>query len=1261
MHPRPTSTLLQLLTGLLLALGAPALAEARPARKAADPDSLMPLVGSLDARLRFIEQNRRSPRAALGLWSLPELEGQLNAAGRARIRAVLQALAEDGRAPLLLRRLARDMLAARLRSAGRPDEARAAWDHLGFQRHFWLLGPFDNEGRSGYARAEAPEAEPEAGLEPDFTARTKFGPVAWRPLPAPPADGRVELHPLMLPRSAITAYALSAFRLARPTEALVYLGCDDACKLWLDGVELVADPGAHPARLDQHVRRVRLAAGAHALLVKVAQDDSSMGFNLALTDDRGRPLAALEPATDAIALSAALREVRPADEADPDPQPWPTLAAWFETEAERAPGPLRARRLLEAGLAVHQLAAGDARARRAEHLLQEALAALPPGAPEGLIARLWLAQVREDDEQVRNALEEAAALAPGDPRPHHRLGLWHQVRGEAPLALQAYRRALALEPGDLPGRLGEAEALADLGLEALADRLLGEVLAAHPEAPDALAAAAQLARQRRDGPRATALFEALCAQLADHALARRALYEEALARGDLAAGLGHLDRLLERDPLRLAWWLERGAILMANDRADEALEAFGRAQELNPRDALPRAARADALLRLGRPDEAIACLREALGLTPQDAGLARRIQALVPGERPFYAAYQADPQELLRSEPAPGAEEAGAERLLELHVVRLHPNGMAARFRQQIVRVLDGRGAERLRTFQVDYSPGRQEVRILRSRVWRATGTPGEGVLTSDQAVSEPWFNMYYDVHVRQITFPDLQAGDLVELSTLVEDAGGEALLSDYFGDLALLQFQEPVRRASYVLLAPPERGLAVRADPRLRPEERPDAGGGRIRTWTGLNLPAVEPEPAMPGATETHASLHLSTQPDWPALSRWYHGLVADQFAPTPEVRRVAAELVEGLDDPLERVRAIYRFVADGTRYVGLEFGIHSYVPYQCGQVLQRRFGDCKDKSALLVALFESVGIPARMALVRMQRLGRIADQPASLAAFNHAICHLPGLDLWLDGTATLFDIHDLPAQDQGVQALVVSPEGAELGLTPTQGPERNRTDIRFHIRLEPDGGAQVELDMRVMGVLAPEMRLALLGAETRERNFTRMLRDVFPAAQMEAVEVDELLDPSRPLGLRARLRLADLATREPGGPTGLELAVLGRETRYLPTFAPLESRRHDLVLGPGWRVDWRVELSPPPGYALQAAPEAGGLSTAFGRAALTARTAGDGLLTEASFELGATRVSSADYPAFRAFLDEVDALLGRRARFEPVQARAPEVGHAR
>ena len=91
--------------------------------------------------------------------------------------------------------------------------------------------------------------------------------------------------------------------------------------------------------------------------------------------------------------------------------------------------------------------------------------------------------------------------------------------------------------------------------------------------------------------------------------------------------------------------------------------------------------------------------------------------------------------------------------------------------------------------------------------------------------------------------------------------------------------------------------------------------------------------------------------------------------------------------------------------------------------QVLARRFGDCKDKAALMIALLREVGVASELVLVRTRRGGRLDTEPASLAIFDHAIVYVPKLDRYLDGTAEFSGLRELPAQDQGVDGAAGRP----------------------------------------------------------------------------------------------------------------------------------------------------------------------------------------------------------------------------------------------
>ena len=99
-------------------------------------------------------------------------------------------------------------------------------------------------------------------------------------------------------------------------------------------------------------------------------------------------------------------------------------------------------------------------------------------------------------------------------------------------------------------------------------------------------------------------------------------------------------------------------------------------------------------------------------------------------------------------------------------------------------------------------------------------------------------------------------------------------------------------------------------------------------------------------------------------------------------------------------QIGAALRWVQEEVRYFGVELGKNSHWPSRPEQTLARRFGDCKDKALLLIALMKELGVVATPALVNTSRGLESANYPYRMHAFNHVIVHVE-----LDGRSHFID----------------------------------------------------------------------------------------------------------------------------------------------------------------------------------------------------------------------------------------------------------------
>ena len=235
------------------------------------------------------------------------------------------------------------------------------------------------------------------------------------------------------------------------------------------------------------------------------------------------------------------------------------------------------------------------------------------------------------------------------------------------------------------------------------------------------------------------------------------------------------------------------------------------------------------------------------------------------------------------------------------------------------------------------------------------------------------------------------------------------------------------------------------------RPVETTAAGYREITYTGGLPKPAELPDDA-PLRFRKLPLIEASSFADWAAVSRVMaplyatEGLIKPGSALAGEVARIAA----ADRDPARRTAAALQLVQEKVRYLYNGLGSGNYVPQSPEQTWALRYGDCKAKTLLLVAVLRDLGVEAEPVLASSQLGDLLPDRLPSAAAFDHILVHasLAGESLWLDGTgsgARMTDLRDAPPFRW---TLPVRSAGVGLLAVPARAPAR------------PSGTVLLELD---------------------------------------------------------------------------------------------------------------------------------------------------------------------------------------------------------
>jgi Flp pilus assembly protein TadD/transglutaminase-like putative cysteine protease len=426
---------------------------------------------------------------------------------------------------------------------------------------------------------------------------------------------------------------------------------------------------------------------------------------------------------------------------------------------------------------------------------------------------------------------------------------------------------------------------------------------------------------------------------------------------------------------------------------------------------------------------------------------------------------------------------------------RFENDGTSQRDLAVRIKVQSDAGVQQLGELVFGYNSGNEQMEVRSVRVHKPDGavvnaTPDSiKEMTAGVARDAP---MYTDYKEKHITVPSLHAGDTLEYEivtrTVTSLAPGEFWFAYNFLEDAIvlderLAIDVPQGRA--ITVRSPELSITNgREDYQLRvkpgtagdlasrkiPFSKSDEDGRTIYRWQRANLiraPEDEKTKKKEQRAETkRPDVELTTFGSWGEVAQWYAKLEKGRTEPTPEIRAKTLELLQGRENKLDKVQALYDYVAKNIRYVSLSFGLGRYQPHSAADVFANQYGDCKDKHTLLAAMLQAAEIPSDAALIPFA--GALDTSMPSPSQFDHVITAVPADDglLWMDSTAEVAPFRLLSPALRNKSALLVPSDGAgKIVETPIDPPFLSTQRV------------EIDAEVSDLGKLSAKLRYFLRG----------------------------------------------------------------------------------------------------------------------------------------------------------------------------------------
>jgi tetratricopeptide (TPR) repeat protein len=381
-------------------------------------------------------------------------------------------------------------------------------------------------------------------------------------------------------------------------------------------------------------------------------------------------------------------------------------------------------------------------------------------------------------------------------------------------------------------------------------------------------------------------------------------------------------------------------------------------------------------------------------------------------------------------------------------------DGTGKREQYARIKVQSEAGVQQWGQVVFGYNSANERVEIPYVRVLKADGTTVTAAPDAVQDLSAPVEReapVYTDYRQKHITVPGLRPGEVLEydIVTVIHTplAPRQFWMEHNFAKSGGIVLDEQLE-----VNVPRDRKVKLKTqlgyDPKIT-----DANGQLSYVWTSSHRERDDKDKDKEKEKKKNAkkkkelespAVQMTTFSSWEELGRWYGGLERDRRQPAPEIQAKAKELTAGKNNDLEKIGALYDFVAKNFRYISLSFGVGRYQPHAASDVLHNQYGDCKDKHTLLASLLEASGYHASSVLINSSR--KLDPDVPSPSQFDHVISLVPlgKEEVWMDTTTEVAPFRLLSANIRKKQGLVIPANGEapHLEETPADPPVPNTQD---------------------------------------------------------------------------------------------------------------------------------------------------------------------------------------------------------------------------
>lgn len=605
---------------------------------------------------------------------------------------------------------------------------------------------------------------------------------------------------------------------------------------------------------------------------------------------------------------------------------------------------------------------------------------------------------------------------------------------------------------------------------------------------------------------------------------------------------------------------------------------------------------------------------------------------------------ETEPQKLLNNSPVKEDYPKASAIYIESHSIIDHTGDKSNIHKRKVIKIFNDRGVEEYGEFKIRFNKANEKIKLKEVKTIKKNG---QILKPEDKAINEitppeaSEASIYSDARIKVISMPGVEPGSILICDYVITKES--YAMEGEFWNYLLFQTTDPIKEGKLVIKTPLDKNVNYKVKNGDFPPEINKKDETKTYIWKRTDIPAIIKEKNMPSLMNIAPFIQVSTVQSWSEVSEWYQTLIEDQYEVNGEMKDKINELTKNSETETEAIKALYNYVTSQIRYIGLQFGESGYKPYSAKTTFEKKYGVCKEKATLLIAMLREIGVNTEPVLIN-RGSATIDMDIKSPAIFNHMIVYLPDRDQYLDPTSqgTMYGV--LPGDQE---KNVFLPERNKVSNVPVAEATKNISRNKQVVNLKGDGSAEIDYREEKTGLYGFTYKRVFqnYNSEQRKKLIRRGLSRGFSNPKIEKIEFIGVNDLNKNL----QIELPKIKSENYAEQMGNMLTF--NPLRFpinLSQVVSVDTRDYPLYLSFRRNIKREVEINMPEEYEINYIPEDKNFDNDIGSLKVEYDTEGSKILLDFNLIIDEIEISKEDYNKAKNLINKASEVVQNQIMIE-------------